>query len=237
MKHSHVLSYQLCVGVAGRSYGASKQADHSSKQSSRTNVPPSQVTPASTQDIPLSVQAITHHWLGFKADISLGIGYNGEVIVSEVDSARLHIITHDCNDYIQKYATNLPRPVDCKAITGDRIFLQKIWNADTVWYDHELQELCIFHQEGFLFDCVGDDLFYYQETPGKRDGEIVVWQIQGMSSLQKLKMEKKVTLQPPAHHRWGSIPSACRVMESYVVVESETKSLDIFDANGMICVI
>ena len=237
MKHSHVLSYQLCVGVADRSYGAgtSKQADHSSKQTARTNVPPMQAIPASTQDLPSALQDITHHELHFNARSVLGIGHNGEVIVSEIDSAHLYIITHDGSDYIQKYEKNLPCPVNCKAIDGDRIFLQKTRNADTVCYDQELQELCTFQQEGLLFDCIDDELFYSQGTPGRIDWKnIVVCQIDEMPSLQ---LKKKMTLQPPTNHFWEITPSVCRAMGSYVVVESQTRSLDIFDANGMICVI
>ena len=196
-----------------------------------------QATSASTQDFPLSVQAITHHSLGFNANAVLGIGSTGEVIV-QATSGHMHRIAHDGNDYTDKYKKNLPWVASgCfKATDRDRIFLQNIPNADTVCYDQELQELCTFQQEGLLFDCIGDELFYIQSTPGKRDRIIAVYQIDEVPSLQKLQLKKKVTLQPPAHHCWGQRPSICRVMESYVVVESEAGSLDIFDANGMICV-
>ena len=194
---------------------------------------------ASTQDFPLSVQAVTHHGLSFSASAGLCMGSNGEVIVKQVASGHMHRIAHDGNDYNDKYKKFLPWATGgCfKAMDRDRIFLQEGIDTHTICYDQEFQELCTFQQEGFLLDCIGDELFYCQGTSDKRDRKIVVCQIDEVPSLQKLQLKKKVTLQPPAHHCWGPSPSICRVMESYVVVQSDARSLDIFDGNGMIYVI
>ena len=225
------------LNVAGHTYGAGAytQAAHSSEQTAYTNVPPTQATSPLTEDLLVSVQAITQHRLDFNAHIVLGIGHNSEIIVVKLDSTCLHRIAHDGKDYIQKFKKKLPwTDGNCyKGIDGDRIFLQKYWNADTICYNKELQEVCTFQQKGFLFDCIGDELFYCQGAPGKLDGKIVVCQIDE----QTLLLKKNVILQPPVHRCWGITPSICRVMESYVVVESEARALDIFDANGMICII
>ena len=250
-----LLSYQLPLDVAGRTYGAgaSKQVDHSSKQTPPTNVSTSkQAASASAQAIPVSVKAITHHDLGFKANTILGMGFNGEVIISKDNSKDFYLIEHDDNRYTQKYRKNLPDGIknyDCfKAIDGDRIFLQNDYSEDTICCNRKLKTLSVMHHEGWLIDCIGDKLFYAQGTVDEefeaKDWKIVVRQlyedeqsVPDEPSLGKLQLEEHVTLQPPAAQGWGVGLSICRVKESYAVVENITRSLHIFDARGMIFVI
>ena len=243
---------QLAFDVAGRTHGAgaSEQVDHSSKQTAPTNVSTSkQATSASTQAIPVSVKAITHHDLGFKANILLGMGFNGEVLITKDNSKDFYLIEHDDNKYTQKYRKNLPdgKSIDwCKAIDGDRIFLQNNCIGDTISCNTDLNELCRIDHEGILIDCIGDKLFYGQGTADKKakDWKIVIRQlyedeqsVPDEPSLGKLQLDEHVTLQPPAAQGWSGYLSICRVNESYAVVENITRSLHIFDARGMIFVI
>ena len=244
-----VLSYQRILHVADCTYGdgVSKQADHSFKQTHPINVPTStQATSASSQVISVSVEALTHHDLGFKACLNLGIGSNGEVIIVKFNSKDFYMIEHNGNEYTQKYRKNLPDGMayDCnKAIDRGRIFLKNGYSEDTICYNTELNKLCIIEHEGLLIDCVGDTLFYGQGTLLKKNWNIVIRQLHQdeesvpVPSLGELQSEEQVTLQPPACHCWHDYPSICCVNESYAVVEHCTKSLDIFDARGMICVI
>ena len=250
MYNSHILCYQLTLDVTGHTYGAdaSRQADHSSQQAAPTNVPTSkQTTTASTQAVPVSVRAITHHELGFKAHFLLGMGFNGEVIIVKDNCDEFYLIEHDGNKFTQKYRKNLPDGMDYgynKAINRDRIFLQNRFNADTICYNRTLDAVCIMYHEGLLLDCIGDKLFYRQGTWDKQDWKISVRQlyedeesVPDVPSLGKLQLEEQVSVQPPAPHGWKHALSICCVSESYAVVESLTRSLDIFDARGMMCYI
>ena len=206
-----------------------------------------QAASTSTQAIPISVKAITHHDLSFKAHFLPGIGFNGEIILAKHTSKDFHMIEHDGNKYTQKYRKNLPDGMDygcSKAIDGDRIFLQNDYNEDTICCNRTLQTLHRVHNEGWLIDCIGDKLVYRQGTLGKQDWKLAIRQlyqdeesVPDVLSQWKLQSGKQVTLQPPAPHRWNRYLAICCANESYAVVEILAGSLDIFDANGMICII
>ena len=179
----------------------------------------------------------------FKAFFVLGMGFSGEVIIVKDNSKDFYLIEYDGNEYTQKYRKNLPDGMEnhCnKAIVGDKIFLQNGCN-DTVCYNTELEELSRMDHEGYLIDCIGDKLFYGQGTVDNQDWKIVIEQLYQDKesapdelSLEKLQMEKQVTLQPPVPYGWELWLSICCVNESYAVVETNSLSMDMFDARGII---
>ena len=216
---------------------------------SPTSAPVLQTVPKPIHSIPKSVQAVTHYKLPFTANWKAGLGYNGELILSDWDSERyLYKMLHNGNEYIETWKKELPDEMVCgcnKGVSSDEyIFLQNDRNGKTVCYDKSLTKTTELYIQGRLIDSISDEVFYGQGTAGKRDRQIIVHKtvMEGKSTsgglasaLQYLQLDRHKTLKPPSPHKWGSALSVCRVKLSYLVVEWSNRSMDIFDEDGRKC--
>ena len=198
------------------------------------------------QKVPKSVQAVTHHTLPFTADWRVGLGYTGELILGAYDSSRiLHKMQHNGKTYIETWKKELRDGMkyNCyKEVSSDAyIFLQNNMNEKTVCCDKSLTKKSELHVQGILIDSTSEEVFYAQGTWGEKNWEIIVHKtvMRGISTsgvlatvLQKLKLGEHRTLKPPSPHEWGGDLSVCRMKHGYVVVERNTRSMDIFDEDG-----
>ena len=152
---------------------------------------------------------------------------------------------HNGKKYIETWKKRLPGEMmyDCyKGISSDQyVFLQRSEDEKTVCYDKSLTKTTELYIQGELIDIISDEVFYRQGAWGKRDWQIIVHNtvMEGKSTssdlasaLQNLQLVQHKILKPPSPHGWNKCLSVCRVKLCYVVVESNTKSMDIFDEDG-----
>ena len=234
--------------------GTVTPTDPKAIHASPTSVPDIQNVPKSIHSAPKSVQLVTHHKLASKADWKAGLGYKGEVILGYWDSKRyLYKIQLNGKEYIETWKKELPDGMeyDCyKGVSSDEyIFLQN--NKDiyhqgdddekTVWCDKSLTKRTILNIRGVLIDSTGDEVFFARGPLYRKGCRIIVHKtvMEGKSArgvlasaLQKLQLDQHRTLKPPSPHGWRRDLSLCRTQLGYVVVESYTLSMDIFDDNG-----
>ena len=193
---------------------------------------------------PKSVEAVTHHKLPFTARWNAGLGYNGELILSDYDSERhLYKMQHSSEEYQETWKKKVPEGMkfDCyKQMTSEGlIFLQNKKDKKSVCCDASLTKLTVLQVQGELIDSINDEVFYRQGTG--RDWQITVHKpvMEGTSTsgvlasaLQRLQLDHHRTLKPPSPHGWYSALSVCRTELGHVVVERNAKSMDIFDQEG-----
>ena len=197
---------------------------------------------------PNSVQAVTHHKLPFKAHERAGLGYNGEIILSNGYSERyLYKMQHDGNEYKETWKKELPDGMwygCCKEMSSNGyIFLQNHIDEKTVCYDESLTKTSVLNHKGVLVDSSKDEVFYRHGQ--LNDSKIIVHKTdieerstRGVlaSALRKLQLGRQKsphkTLKPPSPHRWQNSLSVCITEQGYVAVEFITSSMDIFDQDG-----
>ena len=219
------------------------------------SVPVIRNVPEPTHTGPKSVQAVTRHKLPFKAHFRAGLGENGELILGDEDSERcLYKMAHNGQEYTETWKKQLPFGMEyncLKETSKNRdLFLQINKYKDAVCYDESLTKQTELYRQGELLDCINEEVFYARGNLGKNDNTIIVYRmvIEGKSNsgfvasaLQKLqlglprtlRLDLHRTLEPPSsHHGWSSALSVCRTDRGYVVVESDTRSMDIFDLDG-----
>ena len=189
---------------------------------------------------------MTHHKLSFEAHLIVGLGYNGELVLGNRDSRRyLHKMQHDGKEYKETWAKELRDGMEyhCYKQMSSQgyIFLQSGKNETTVCYDESLTKNTELYLQGVVYDSISDEVFYAQEPLD--DCKISVHKIvmEGTSASsfpasapQKLQLgpHRIKKLKPPSPHAWQWALSVCKTMVGYVVVESNTSSMDIFDQDG-----
>ena len=190
------------------------------------------------------MQAVTHHKLPFKAHYAAGLGYNGEILRGDKDSKRyLYKMQHEDNEYKETWKKEVPDGMKyyCNIAMSRNgyIFLQNDDDEKTVCYDESLTKTSVLNHKGELVDSSKDEVFYRQESLD--DSKIIVHKTDNegrstrrvlASALQNLQLGRQKTLEPPSSHRWGWRLSVCITEQGYVVVESGTSSMDIFDQDG-----
>ena len=211
-----------------------------------TSIPAIQNVPIPIHSVPKSVKAVTHHKLPFTAYCISGLGYNGELILSDDDSQRyLYKMQHNGDDYQETWRKELPDGMEYHCFkemsSAGCIFLQNNQDKKTVCYDASLTKLTELQVQGYLIDSISDEVFYRQGTAWGNDWQIIVHKtvMQGTSTsgvlasaLQQLQLGQHRTLKPPSPRGWYDALSVCRTQQRYVVVETYTRSMDIFDQDG-----
>ena len=211
-------------------------------RASPRSVPAIQNVPRLIPRVPKSVQAVTHHKLPFTADSIVGLGYNGELILGDWDLL-LYKVQHDGKEYKEIWKRMSPKGMkkDCyKQISSDRwILLQNNDDEKTVCYDKTLTKQTELQLKGALIDSSNDEVFYSQGTLHKKDWQITVHKtvmegtsVSGVLASAQLQLGQHRTLEPPSPHGWYGALSVCRTQQGYVVVEFNTRSMDIFDQEG-----
>ena len=232
-------------------------ADTKANNVSPTSVPAIQNVPRPIHSIPKSVEAVTHHKLPFTADWRPGLGYNGELILCDSDSERyLYKMQYYGKKYKETWKKVLPDGMKYdfykQMSSAGCIFLQNDKDEKTVCYDASLTKLTELQVQGVLTDSINDEVFYGQGTSWGNDWQIIVHKtvMEGTSTrgglasalqklqlgqhrtLKKLQLGQHKKLKPPSPHGWRSALSVCRTQLGYVVVEHNTRSMDIFDEDG-----
>ena len=226
--------------------GTSKPTVPEAIHASPTSVPAIQNVPKPIHGVPKSVQAVTHHELPFAAHWLVGLGYKGELILSDGDSKRyLYKMQHNGEEYKETWKNELPDAVeyDCyiRISSEGCIFLQNKKDKKILCYDESLTKLTELNLQGTLIDSINDEVFYRQGTWDEDDWQIIVYKtvMEGTSTsgvlasaLQRLQLGQHRTLKPLSPHGWSHALSVCRTELGYVVVELSTRSMDIFDEDG-----
>ena len=131
---------------------------------------------------------------------------------------------------------------------GD-LFLQNDLDGKTVCYDGSLTKRAVLHPGGICLDSIDEDVFYGQGTWHGSDFKIVVHktveggkstsgvlasasQRQQLSPNRKMQLEEHQTLEPPSPYRWKSALSVCRTELGDVVVDFDTRSMEMYDQDG-----
>ena len=110
-----------------------------------------------------------------------------------------------------------------KAVTNRNIFVQDNSYSDPTYQldATTLSTITTLHHEGHLRGCIHPEALVYGVRRSKHDWMIHLYE-----------GKRVVSLQPRSPQRWDLFLSACRAGPYLAVIETETRSLDIFTLSG-----
>ena len=169
-----------------------------------------------------------------KASHLVAFGPRGEALVESLDylshRGRNDLSLYRLEDTGGKYRRTVERKIakgvgmGCqKAVTDRNIYFQININGPTFQLDaSDMSTITTLHHEGDLHGCVHPEALVY----GVERSEEWIMYVHDETGV--------VTLQPPKPRRWNKNLSACRAGQHIIVVETTSRSLDVFTATGNI---
>ena len=155
----------------------------------------------------------------------VAFGDHGTVALTDDD--HIHLYQHDGVKYCFVGKKPLPDDVgwDCyKAISVTTIFLQQNGDAPTYQYRcRDLHQLDKLDHEGHLCGVVYPNTLVYAQRRGDEDWILTLHLADG-----------EMILQPHGGDKWDWGLSVCAALEHILVVETKTKSMNVFTLSGNI---
>ena len=190
--------------------------------------------------VPKSLHQVSHFELPTEARWTVGMSKQGDIVLQDDNSDKLHMYQYKKECYTQKRAEEFPDEIDPKKVcykcinSRGELFLQNGKDKDTICYSNNMQKQYSVNHKGRFIDIIDGELFYLEKF-GDNQYKIVAHSA-GPSSHKETSQRGGLSLPLTLLPQWrllASWSSVCRIQQCYMVVENNNKALDVFDLKGM----